>query len=219
MWDHVVYRCVIGSRAYGLATETSDTDRRGFFLPPADAFFSLDGVPEQVERDETQECYWEVKKFLRLGLGANPQVLECLNTKVVEHATPLVRELLDMRDAFLSREVAQTCSAYANSQFKKIAQDIRNHQAIKWKHAMHLVRILMVGLGAVRDGKVTLEVGEHREKLLAIKRGEVAWEEVDRWRQELQEAYEPALARSPLPVKPDTERVNAWLVKARRSAL
>src|SRR5439155_23327297 len=122
VWDHIVYRCVIGSRAYGLDTETSDTDRRGFFLPPADVSWSLDGVPEQIEKDETQECYWEVAKFLRLALRANPQVLECLNTPLVEPATPLVRVLLDIRSVFATKLVAETCAAYATSQFTKIEQ-------------------------------------------------------------------------------------------------
>ncbi|MGA2497451.1 MAG: nucleotidyltransferase domain-containing protein [Tepidisphaeraceae bacterium] len=36
LWDHVIYRCVIGSRAYGLNTSESDIDRRGVYLPPAD---------------------------------------------------------------------------------------------------------------------------------------------------------------------------------------
>lgn len=43
---HLIYRCVVGSRAYGLETPESDTDRRGFFLPPAELHWSLDGVPE-----------------------------------------------------------------------------------------------------------------------------------------------------------------------------
>jgi uncharacterized protein len=218
VWDHIVYRCVIGSRAYGLDTESSDTDRRGFFLPPADVFWSLAGVPEQIEKDETQECYWEVAKFLRLALRANPQVLECLNTKLVEHATPLVRELLDMRGAFDTKLVAETCDAYATSQFKKIEQDLRRG-AIKWKHAMHLIRILKLGLVALQEGAVRIEVGEDRERLLAIKRGEVTWEEVARWRSDLHDAYAPALRATRLPDLPDTKRVNDWLIRARRSVL
>ncbi|MEZ4727824.1 MAG: nucleotidyltransferase domain-containing protein [Caldilineaceae bacterium] len=40
---------MVGSRAYGLAHEESDTDRRGVYLPPADLHWSLYGVPEQLE--------------------------------------------------------------------------------------------------------------------------------------------------------------------------
>ena len=45
----VVYRCVVGSRAYGLETENSDTDVRGVYLAPADMQWSLFGMPEQFE--------------------------------------------------------------------------------------------------------------------------------------------------------------------------
>lgn len=44
----IIYRCVVGSRAYGLAGADSDVDRRGFYLPPAELHWSLHGVPEQL---------------------------------------------------------------------------------------------------------------------------------------------------------------------------
>ncbi|MBI3722731.1 nucleotidyltransferase domain-containing protein [bacterium] len=46
---------------------------------------------------------------------------------------------------------------------------------------MHLVRLLLAGIVALREGHVPLSTGEHKEKLLAIKRGEIRWEEVDAW--------------------------------------
>lgn len=47
---HVVYSAVVGSRAFGLANEKSDTDVRGVYLPPARLHWSLTKPPEQVER-------------------------------------------------------------------------------------------------------------------------------------------------------------------------
>ncbi|MEQ1830912.1 MAG: nucleotidyltransferase domain-containing protein, partial [Pirellula sp.] len=91
--ERVIYRCVIGSRAYGLEDDQSDTDRRGIYLPPAELHWSLYGVPEQLENEETQEAYWELQKFIVLALKANPNVLECLYSPIVEFATPLADEL------------------------------------------------------------------------------------------------------------------------------
>lgn len=68
--QHVILRCVIGSRAYGLEQGGSDTDYRGVYLPPAEMEWSLWGVPEQIEEDATQEVYWELQKFLILALKA-----------------------------------------------------------------------------------------------------------------------------------------------------
>jgi hypothetical protein len=36
LFRFVAFRCVVGSKAYGLAQEQSDVDRRGFYLPPAE---------------------------------------------------------------------------------------------------------------------------------------------------------------------------------------
>ncbi len=41
-----------------------------------------------------------MRKFLLMALKANPNVLECLYTPLIEHAEPIARELLAMRGAF-----------------------------------------------------------------------------------------------------------------------
>jgi predicted nucleotidyltransferase len=91
-----------------------DTDRRGFYLPSADLEWSLAGVPEQLET-ENEEVYWEIEKFIRLALKANPNVLECLYSPLVETCTPLASELIDMRDIFLSQYVHRTYDAYSRN--------------------------------------------------------------------------------------------------------
>jgi len=135
LFDRVIYRCVIGSRAYGLDDEQSDTDRRGFYLPQAQMHWSLFGVPEQLENDETQEAYWELQKFIVLALKANPNVLECLYSPIVEFATPLAEELLSIRKVFLSKLVFQTYSGYVALQFKKMQTDIRKQLQVEFEHA------------------------------------------------------------------------------------
>jgi predicted nucleotidyltransferase len=217
--DRIIYRCVIGSRAYGLDDDHSDTDRRGIYLPPADMHWSLYGVPEQLEDDAAQEAYWELQKFIVLALKANPNVLECLYSPLVEHATPLASELLGMRDAFLSKFNFQTYSGYVASQFKKMQADIRNQGRVKWKHVMHLIRLLIAGIDCLQSGTLTIAVAEPRDRLLAIKRGEIPFDEADAWRKRLQVEFEAAFQRTRLPDRPDYARANAFLIAARRLAL
>lgn len=214
--DCVIFQCIVGSRAYGLDVADSDVDRRGVFLPPAEMHWSLYGVPEQIENDERQECFWELQKFMILALKANPNVLECLYTPLVELATPLAKELLEMRSAFLSRLVYQTYNGYVLSQFKKLSVRMRNDGDIKWKHAMHLIRLLLAGIGTLREGVVPVHVGENRERLLAIRRGDIAWTEVDRWRIALHADFNRAFEATSLPKRPDYVRANALLIRARR---
>jgi hypothetical protein len=53
--------------------------------------------------------------------------------------------------------------------------------------------------------------------LLAIKRGEVALEEVEAWRFDLHKQFDAAAEATTLPERPDYERANAFLIRARRS--
>ncbi len=217
LYRFVIYRCIVGSTAYGLSQEGSDVDRRGFYLPPADLEWSLAGVPEQLENDQ-EEVYWEIEKFIRLALKANPNILECLYSPLVETCTPLAQELIDMRGIFLSRYVHRTYNAYVLSQFKKLEQDLRNHGQIRWKHVMHLIRLLLSGVEVLKHGLVPLRVDGYRDQLLAIRRGEAPWQDVEHWRLELHRELDAAVAATDLPEHPDYERANAFLVRARRLA-
>lgn len=214
--SHVLYRCVVGSRAYGLETDTSDTDRRGIYLAPADLQWSLFGAPEQFEDNGTQSCYWELQKFLIMGLKANPNILECLYSPLVEKVTPLGQELLGMRESFLSQMIFQTFNGYAMSQFKKIEQDLRNAGEVRWKHAMHLLRLLLTGAASLRERRIPVRVQAHRDRLLAVKRGELSWQEVNAWRKDLHHDFTRALGETRLPERPDYEAANRFLIRARR---
>lgn len=211
----IIYRCTVGSRAYGLDTDASDTDHRGIYLAPADLQWSLFGAPEQFEDNAAQSCHWELQKFLIMALKANPNILECLYSPMVEKITDLGQELVANRQVFLSQMIFQTFNGYALSQFKKIGQDIRNHGEVRWKHAMHLLRLLLTGAATLRTGSVPVRVEAHRDRLLAVKRGEMPWPEVDTWRQELHRDFEHALTETKLPERPDYEAANRFLIKAR----
>lgn len=219
LYDHIIYRCIVGSRAYGLDTEGSDVDRRGIYLPPAHLHWSLYGIPEQIENKAQEECYWELQKYLVLALKANPNVLEVLYSPLIETCTPIAAELLTIRESFLSQLVYQTYNSYVLSQFKKMEQDLRNLGRIRWKHAMHLIRLLLSGITVLREGFVPVQVEQYRDRLLAIKRGEMPWSEVDRWRLSLHQEFDQTFAQTSLPERPDYDRVNAFLIWARREQL
>src|SRR5688500_8186342 len=99
-----------------------------------------------------------------------------------------------MRQIFLSRLVYQTYNGYVMSQFRKMQADISNQGQVKWKHVMHLIRLLISGISVLREGFVPVQADEHRDELLAIKRGEVPWEETEKWRLSLHSEFDKALS-------------------------
>ena len=81
---------------------------------------------------------------------------------------------------------------------------------------MHLLRLLLTGAAALREARVPVRVESQRDRLLAVKCGEMPWAEVDAWRKELPRDFEHALAETKLPERPDYEAANRFLIKARR---
>ncbi|MEZ2234969.1 DNA polymerase beta superfamily protein [Microcoleus sp.] len=219
LYDSVIYRCIVGSKAYGLDNAQSDTDRRGIYQPPANLHWSLYGIPEQLENKQNDECYWELQKFLIVALKGNPNVLECLYTPLVETLSPVAAELLEIREIFLSKLVYQTYNGYVLSQFKKMEQDLRNSGEIRWKHAMHLIRLLLSGITVLKEGFVPVRVDDYRSQLLSIRNQEVPWDEVNRWRLDLHGEFDRAFGSTRLPERPNYEKANQFLIKARRSAI
>ncbi|MFJ8853940.1 DNA polymerase beta superfamily protein [Streptomyces sp. NPDC102437] len=217
--DHTVYSCVMGSRAFGLATEESDTDRRGVFLAPTPLFWRFEKPPTHVDGPEPEQFSWELERFCELALRANPNVLECLHSPLVEHIDDVGRELLCLRGAFLSRLAHRTFVRYASGQRRKLEADVRQYGAPRWKHAMHLLRLLSTGRDLLRTGELTIEVGAARDELLAVKRGEVTWEEVERRMNRLTEESEETARNSPLPPEPDRARVEDFLIRTRRASV
>ena len=74
------------------------------------------------------------------------------------------------------------------------------------------------GTAEVRDDEVRRGRREQREPLLAVKRGEVPWSEVEARMTRLEREAEEAAHRSPLPAEPDRRRVEDFLVRVRRAS-
>ncbi|MFB7655508.1 MULTISPECIES: DNA polymerase beta superfamily protein [unclassified Streptomyces] len=216
--DHTIYACVMGSRAFGLATEDSDTDRRGVFLAPTPLFWRFEKPPAHVEGPAEEQFSWELERFCELALRANPNVLECLHSPLVEYADATGRELLSLRDAFLSRRVHETFTRYAHGQRRKLDAAVRTHGAPRWKHAMHLLRLLESARDLLRTGTLTIDVGDRRESLLAVKRGEVPWPEVETRMTRLTRENDEAAHHTPLPTEPDRRRVEDFLLRTRHAS-
>ena len=214
----IIYRCQVGSKAFGLASEDSDDDLRGIYLPPARLHWSLRRLPEQLEfTDQGQdEVYWELEKFLRLALKANPNVLETLWTPLVLLTNDIAQELRTIREAFLSKHLYKTYSGYVLSQFRRMANALKAQGTYKPKHAMHLIRLLYSGIAALETGEIRVDVGEHREELLSIRAGDLPFEEVKRRALELDVRFQAAFEATRLPEQPDYARVDDFLVRARR---
>ena len=214
--DHTIYACVVGSRGYGLDRAGSDVDRRGVFLAPTPLFWGLTKPPSHVDGPGMEQFSWELERYCELALQANPTVMECLWSPIVESVTDVGRELLALRGAFLSSAVADTYGNYARDQFQRLANTRRRTGEIRWKQAMHMLRLLLAGAWVLREGEVLVDVRAHRADLLAVRDGERTWEEVTAWSDRLVEDLAVARSQTRLPSEPDSSAIEEFLVRTRR---
>jgi len=215
--DHTIYSCVVGSRAYGLAGPGSDTDRRGVFVAPTPLFWSLDKPPTHLEGPGEEQFSWELERCCELALQANPTVLECLWSPIVEHLDDTGRELIALRGAFLSRRLSDTYGSYAWDQFKRLEATRRRTGQVMWKQAMHMIRLLMAGSFVLGTREVLVDVENQRAELLAVKRGELSWDEIQAWTARLDSDLEKAATMTTLPPEPNRLAVNDFLRRIRRA--
>ncbi|HEY1178002.1 MAG TPA: nucleotidyltransferase domain-containing protein [Phytomonospora sp.] len=213
--EHTVYACVVGSRAYGLHREGSDVDRRGVFQAPTPLYWRFEKPPTHVDGPGEERFSWELERACELALAANPTVLECLWSPIVERVTPVGERLLATRGAFLSAKVALTYGAYALAQLKKLTARRERSGHVKWKQAMHMLRLLRAGAHVLSTGEVLVDVSDERDRLLAVRDGRVGWDEFAAWSDRLRADLGRAAESTRLPAEPRREAVEAFLVEAR----
>lgn len=114
----IILECISGSRAYGLATSSSDTDIKGVFLLPKEDFYGFNYVP-QVCNETNDIVYYELRRFLELLSQNNPNILELLNTppEAVLHKHPFLTGI--QPEMFLSKLCKETFGNFALAQIKK----------------------------------------------------------------------------------------------------
>jgi uncharacterized protein len=114
----LIFEAIVGSKAYGLDTAKSDTDIRGVFVLPREAFYSLE-YTRQVSNETNDIVYYELKRFIELLSKNNPNILELLS--LPEQCVLQRHELMDKvrPEIFLSKLCQESFANYAYTQIKK----------------------------------------------------------------------------------------------------
>lgn len=133
-----IFLTLVGSRAYGFSSATSDWDYRGLCIPPMNTYIGIGSKFEQVVDSGTSKQVWknypnlvqpeadmqvmELSKFCRLAAECNPSVIEILfsDESSIVYKHPVMDKLLQNRDIFLSRRAKARFCGYALSQLERI---------------------------------------------------------------------------------------------------
>lgn len=231
-----------GSIAHGMYVPNSDPnsiddkDVMSICVPPIDYYLGLNEFgsrgTKEIKQGEWDIVIYEALKFIRLLAVGNPNVLSLLwlDEKHYIKRTPAGQMLIDNRDLFLGRHLHKSFFGYACGQLHKMTSnafegymgDKRKRLVEKFgydtKNAAHCIRILRMGIEALREGTVNVHRYDSQE-LLAIKRGEWTLEQVKADYTRLKGLLDDAQIISSLPKEPDREAINRLAVRVIREAL
>jgi predicted nucleotidyltransferase len=212
---NLLLKGVVGSTAFGLNNEHSDTDYQGIFAVPTRMLLELDkNYQDSYEFKSPDTKYHEVGKYVKLALGCNPTILDMLWLTDYTVKTSLGAKLISLKSNFLSAKyVRDAYLGYAQSQFGKLNKDPRPEK--RAKNARHFLRLLNQGFDLYTTGTYSVKLKNPEEFIsLGYKIGaegdkDLAASILNRFEKWFD------FTETVLPEKPNREPINEWLLGVR----
>lgn len=178
-----ILKGVVGSTALGTNIDIeADRDEMGICLEPMEYVLGLQHFEQYIYRDKPQGArsergdldliIYSLRKFCRLAAKGNPSVLILLYLNDYMVKTQIGQSLLDIRDAFFSREAGKRFLGYLRSQKRaltgerspRIARpDIVAKYGYDTKFAMHAVRLGWQGVEYLETKRLELPMKQASE--------------------------------------------------------
>lgn len=221
-----------GSIAHGMYIPSSDPDSiddkdiMGVCIPELNNYLGF-GHFEQKEKmyKEWDSVVYEIRKFFRLLLKANPNVMSLLwlPRELYIIRTPLGNQIIENRELFVSKQAYHSFNGYAYGQFKRMThckhegymgekrKQLVDRFGYDTKNAAHLIRLLRMGIEFLTEGRLYVH-RKDSDQLLSIKRGEWSLDLVKAEAEHLFRLAEEAYVASKLPNNPATDEAERLLI-------
>jgi predicted nucleotidyltransferase len=224
------YRGSIAHGTYVPSTDPhsiDDKDIMGVYIGKKEHYIGFE-EREVLERkiDEWDVVLYELRKFVRLLLKSNPNVLMMLwlPEKYYIFKNVYGESLIKNRNLFVSKYAYHSFSGYAYGQFHRMTNfkfegymgEKRKALVEKFgydtKNASHLIRLLKMGIEFLTEGNLHVE-REDATQLISIKKGEWTLDQVKREADRLFALAQETYIQSKLPDKPESEKIERLLMQ------
>lgn len=229
-----LYRCLIGSHAYGLATSGSDFDIRGVAIPEElSYYFGLMNFEQYIGTGE-DKVLWSLKKFSGLAAKGNTQTLEMLfdDPKNIQEVNDTFRiNFLDNKSKFITKAIFKAVEGYAISEHRKSLglssrslgtnrkEDVKKFGYSR-KNASHCIRLLYSGASAITTGVFpVLLPDEIRNICLKLKEGKYALKEFEEVYTDFNNILQLTKETNNVPEKFDYKWLNKIMIDTHRQIL
>jgi predicted nucleotidyltransferase len=167
---------------------------------------------------------YSLRKFLRLAMQGNPQLVQILFVPFSLHVKSDARglQLQELAPAIVSRKAGARYLGYLEAQRQRLLgergqkktnrPELEAEHGFDTKYAMHILRLGFQGVELMTTGRLTLPMAEHeRAFCFATRKGEVPLQDVLTKAGELERQIKDLLDDAPIPAEPNRELIEAWM--------
>lgn len=150
--ENILFLNLAGSISYGTNNHDSDIDLRGVMLESKRDILGF-GCFEQYEDENTDTVIYGLRKFVKLCLNANPNVLELLGTRDehVVYMTPLGKIIRENYEIFLSKRVFESFGNYALAQLRRLENAIARDRVPQEKKEEHILNSINSQMSKIKS--------------------------------------------------------------------
>lgn len=221
---------------------TDDRDEMGVCIESLEAFGGFSEFEQYIyrsaaDREGRQDApsqpgdldltIYSLRKFLRLAMQGNPTILNLLFVPQLECIQCDARgaQLQELAPWIVSRQAGKRYLGYMESQRMRLlgerGQKKVNRPALEakygydTKYAMHLLRLGYQGIELLSKGRISMPLDNDngwRDYIHGVRVGKQSLQDVLTVAGNFERELKDLLMTSPLPEKPDTARVEEWML-------
>lgn len=236
-----ILRVPAGSTLHGLNVPgTDDSDEVGICIEDLDAAMGFSEFEQYIYRTaaeregrhdapsqagDTDLTIFSLRKFLRLAMQGNPQILQCLFVPPSLWLAGDARgsQLQDLAPLIVSRHAGMRYLGYLEAQRQRLLgergqkktnrPDLEAKHGFDTKYAMHILRLGFQGVELMSTGRLTLPMAEKdRAFTYAVRLGQVPMQEALTKAGELERQIKDLLDDAPIAAEPAREQIEAWML-------
>lgn len=239
---NTILRAVVGSTVHGLNVKDGieDRDEMGVCIEPIEHVVGLHQFEQYIYRTAIEREHdhnarskagdldltiYSLRKYVRLALKGNPTILTLL---FIDHPTVITKEgcnLMELAPDIVSKRAGGAFLGYMQAQKQRLLgerggrhgqrPELVGKDGYDTKYAMHILRLGHQGVELMSTGRLTFPIEpEAREFMLQVRQGNVLLNDVLTMAGKLERELKDLLDTSPLPEKPNTKKVEDWMISA-----